>query len=125
MSNGFGPVNTFLSWNAFLPLSKLAYGVYLIHMPFIELMMHSSRERVYYSEFSQVTLLFAVLVWCFLLSYFAFIACEAPTAALDKLVFGWLRRSGSSRRQQQQEQLEGGTMNSYTNGVEGKRPSLQ
>ncbi|XP_075744491.1 nose resistant to fluoxetine protein 6 [Rhipicephalus microplus] len=115
-----GPVSKFLSWNAFLPLSKLAYGVYLIHMPFIELMMHSSRERVYFSEFSQVTLLFAVLVWCFLLSYLAFIACEAPTAALDKLVFGWLMRGGCSRRQQQQEQLEGGAMNSNTNGVEGK-----
>ncbi|KAL1424882.1 hypothetical protein MTO96_019744 [Rhipicephalus appendiculatus] len=49
-----GPVNKILSWNAFVPLSKLSYGVYLIHLPFLELMMHSSRERVYFCEFNQM-----------------------------------------------------------------------
>ncbi|KAL3196258.1 hypothetical protein MRX96_045280 [Rhipicephalus microplus] len=98
------PVNTFLSWNAFLPLSKLAYGVYLIHMPFIELMMHSSRERVYYSEFSQVTLLFAVLVWCFL----------AVVLGIHRM-----RGTDSSARQTRFRLAD-----ESTNGVEGKRPSL-
>ncbi|KAL1424895.1 hypothetical protein MTO96_019757 [Rhipicephalus appendiculatus] len=60
-------------------------------------MIHSSRERLYFSEFNRVTLFFAVLVWCFVLSYMAFVACEAPTAALDKLIFGRLMRSGRAQ----------------------------
>ncbi|XP_049271200.1 nose resistant to fluoxetine protein 6 [Rhipicephalus sanguineus] len=115
-----GPVNKFLSWNAFVPLSKLSYGVYLIHLPLFELMMHSSRERVYFSAFNQGTLYFGVLVWCLVFSYFVFIACEAPTAVLDKLILGRLTRGGSARSQERQEQhLEGGDSNTLSGGVEG------
>ncbi|XP_049271195.1 nose resistant to fluoxetine protein 6 [Rhipicephalus sanguineus] len=82
-----GVLTKLLSWNAYVPLSKLSFGVYLIHVPFLQLWFHSSRERRYWSVFNQMTLLFALLVWSFLLSYLAFLVCEAPTAALDKLVF--------------------------------------
>ncbi|KAH7958547.1 hypothetical protein HPB49_002532 [Dermacentor silvarum] len=98
-----GALGKFLSWNAFVPLSKLSYGVYLIHWPFLELLMYSSRERVYWSVFNQVTLCFAVLVWCFLLSYLTFIACEAPTGALDKLLFSRLIGNGGVRPQERRE----------------------
>ncbi|XP_049519670.1 nose resistant to fluoxetine protein 6 isoform X2 [Dermacentor silvarum] len=98
-----GTLTKFLSCNAFVPLSKLSYGVYLIHWPFIELMIHSSRERVYWSVFNQLSLSFAVLVWCFLLSYLAFIACEAPTGVLEKLLFKRLTGDGGARRQEHQE----------------------
>ncbi|KAH7957788.1 hypothetical protein HPB52_022670 [Rhipicephalus sanguineus] len=118
-------VNKFLSWNAFVPLSKLSYGVYLIHMPVYQLMMYSSRERIYFSEFNQVTVWFAVLVWSFVLSYLAFIACEAPTAALDKLIIGRLMRGGTSRRQQQQEEIDVGDLKTKTCGEEGNPDSLR
>ncbi|KAL1424877.1 hypothetical protein MTO96_019740 [Rhipicephalus appendiculatus] len=119
-----GPVNRFLSWNAFVPLSKLSYGVYLIHLPLFKLMMHSSRERVYFSEFYQVTLYFGVLTWCLVFSYFAYIACEAPTAALDKVIFGRLTRGAGARSQQRQEQqLESGDLNTLSDGLEGKESS--
>ncbi|KAL1446893.1 hypothetical protein MTO96_044457 [Rhipicephalus appendiculatus] len=66
-----GFIGRFLSWNAFVPLSKLSFGVYLIHMPFTQLMLHASRERVLWSKFNVITLWFAVLVWSFLLGLFA------------------------------------------------------
>ncbi|KAL1424893.1 hypothetical protein MTO96_019755 [Rhipicephalus appendiculatus] len=47
-------------------------------------------ERVHFAEFNRATVGFGVLVWCFILSYFTFIACEAPTAALDRLAFSML-----------------------------------
>lgn len=93
-----GLFGRFLSSNVFVPLSKLSFGVYLIHVPFIELMLYSSRERIYWSHFNQVSLFFSVLVWSFLLSYLAYLACEAPTSALDKLAFGRLRGSGSGSK---------------------------
>ncbi|KAH7957791.1 hypothetical protein HPB52_022673 [Rhipicephalus sanguineus] len=66
------------------------------------------------------TLYFGVLVWCLVFSYFVFIACEAPTAVLDKLILGRLTRGGSARSQERQEQhLEGGDSNTLSGGVEG------
>lgn len=93
-----GPVNTFLSWGVFVPLSKLSYGVYLIHVPFIELMLHASRERLFWSKFTTVTLFNSVLIWSFQLAFLSFLACEAPTGALDKMLFGMLSGGGRSRR---------------------------
>ncbi|KAL3224393.1 hypothetical protein MRX96_049493, partial [Rhipicephalus microplus] len=85
-----GVLTQLFSWNAYVPLSKLSFGVYLIHVPFLNIMFDGSRERMYWSMFNQVTLLFALLVWCFLLSYLAFLVCEAPTAGLEKVVFARL-----------------------------------
>ncbi|KAL1424910.1 hypothetical protein MTO96_019772 [Rhipicephalus appendiculatus] len=94
-----GVLSKLLSWNAYVPLSKLSFGVYLIHVPFLHLWFHSSRERRFWSVFNQVTLLFALLVWSFLLSYLAYLVCEAPTAALDKLVFTKLIVGRRNKRQ--------------------------
>ncbi|XP_037514929.2 nose resistant to fluoxetine protein 6-like [Rhipicephalus sanguineus] len=120
-----GPVSKLLSWNAFVPLSKLTYGVYLIHLPLFELMMHSSRERVDFSEFNRATVFFGVLLWCYVLSYFAFITCEAPTKALDKLVFGRLIRGGSSLKHEHQELLEDSNLKKESRGGENNEMSLR
>ncbi|XP_077505900.1 nose resistant to fluoxetine protein 6-like [Amblyomma americanum] len=89
-----GLVGRLLSLNVFVPLSKLSFGIYMIHYPFIQLMLHASRERQFWSHFTQVTLFFGVLAWSVLLAYLSFVMCEAPTAALDKLVFQRLTRRG-------------------------------
>ncbi|XP_037565156.2 nose resistant to fluoxetine protein 6 isoform X3 [Dermacentor silvarum] len=109
-----GALSKLLSWNAYVPLSKLSFGVYLIHVPFLHLMFHASRERRFWSVFNQLTLLFLLLVWSFLLSYLSFLVCEAPTAALDKLLFsriigGGGRRGGENSRKTQPENNQGGS----------------
>ncbi|XP_077544857.1 nose resistant to fluoxetine protein 6-like [Haemaphysalis longicornis] len=91
-----GVVNKFLSWNAFVPLSRLSFGVYLIHYPFVELILHTSRERLFWSHFNHVTMFFGLLVWSLLLAYLAFLACEGPVGALDKLVFSKLTAKGGA-----------------------------
>lgn len=94
-----GVLSKFLSWNAFVPLSKLSFCVYLIHFPFIQLMLNASRERIFWSHFNAITLWFATLVWSFLLAYVAFLACEAPSTTLCRLIFGKLigRQSAPNR----------------------------
>lgn len=82
-----GFLNTFLSWSPFTPLSRLAFGVYIIHLPFVLLWMHISRERMLFSHFFVVSFFFTILLWSFLLSYLLFITCEAPTGKLEKLIF--------------------------------------
>nr|XP_037268659.1 nose resistant to fluoxetine protein 6-like [Rhipicephalus microplus] len=91
-----GIIGKFLSWSAFVPLSKLSFGVFLIHQPFINLMLHASRERVVWSRFNMVTLWFSVLVWSFLLSYLEFLACEAPVTKLNSLIFGRIPGKGDA-----------------------------
>ncbi|XP_077501053.1 ankyrin repeat and BTB/POZ domain-containing protein 1-like isoform X3 [Amblyomma americanum] len=92
-----GFLNKFLSWSAFTPLSRLAFGVYIIHLPFIHLCLHISRERIFFSHFSVVSFFFSMLVWSYLLSYLLFIFCEVPTGRLDKLIFDPQRRKTEGR----------------------------
>ncbi|KAL3240145.1 hypothetical protein MRX96_047984 [Rhipicephalus microplus] len=94
-----GIIGRFLSWSAFVPLSKLSFGVFLIHQPFINLMLHASRERVLWTRFNMVTLWFSVLVWSFMLSYLEFLACEAPVTKLNSLIFGRIPRRGDAGEQ--------------------------
>ncbi|XP_077497406.1 nose resistant to fluoxetine protein 6-like [Amblyomma americanum] len=93
-----GVFGRFLSRDVFVPLSKLSFGVYIIHLPFIELMLFASRERVFWSHFNQISLFFSVTVWSLLLSYISYVACEAPTGALDRLAFRRFRANGSERK---------------------------
>ncbi|KAH6934098.1 hypothetical protein HPB50_020036 [Hyalomma asiaticum] len=94
-----GYASKFLSWNVFVPLSKLTFGVYIIHMPFIQLMLYASRERVVLSRFNMVTLWFSVLVWNYLLSYLVYIACEAPITKLSNLICGRILGRAETRVQ--------------------------
>ncbi|KAH6946005.1 hypothetical protein HPB50_011108 [Hyalomma asiaticum] len=97
-----GFVNRVLSSDVYVPLGKLSFGVYLIHYPFLMVLLHTTRERLLWSHFTLVTLFFGVHVWSNVLAYMAFIACEAPTAAVDKLVFQILLRRGRSAKQESQ-----------------------
>lgn len=82
-----GLVNKLLSWNVFVAPSKLSFGVYLIHLPFIRLYLQASRERLFWSTFNTASMYFAVFAWSYVLAYFAYLMCEAPMTALDKMAF--------------------------------------
>ena len=53
-----GPVNAFLSWKGFIPLSKLTYGAYLVH-PLVIWCFVSSSEK-----FSHFSFPFFVMTFC-------------------------------------------------------------
>ncbi|XP_077509243.1 nose resistant to fluoxetine protein 6-like [Amblyomma americanum] len=104
-----------LSWNVFVPLSKLTFGVYLIHFPFITLMLHASRERIYVSHFTQLTLFFGVLTWSLLLAYLAFLMCEGPSTTLYKSAFQIFIRRGKTAQRNRGHQAG-------TNGASAEKP---
>ncbi|KAL3197406.1 hypothetical protein MRX96_044920 [Rhipicephalus microplus] len=54
-------------------------------------------------KIAKVTLGFAVLIWSFLLSYFVFLACEAPITKLNSLIFGRITAKRDSRPPKQLE----------------------
>ncbi|XP_037519333.2 nose resistant to fluoxetine protein 6 [Rhipicephalus sanguineus] len=90
-----GPISRFLSWEGLLPLSRLSFGVYLLHLPIQTLSYYIARERTFFSHYTMVSACFAVLIWSYILSYLMFIACEGPTANLDALLFVRQRRTRS------------------------------
>ncbi|XP_049267830.1 nose resistant to fluoxetine protein 6 [Rhipicephalus sanguineus] len=104
-----GFVNRFLSWNGFVPLGRLSFGVYLIHLPFYNLMHRISRERRFFSHFVLVSNCFVVLVWSYILSYILCVTCELPTAHLEKLVFvrDPKKGDGTMKEPQKQQQVMG------------------
>lgn len=79
-----GFVCTFLSWGAFVPLSRLSFGVYLVHLPYFVVMCFVSRERIYYSMLGVISTTFSIFVWSCLMSYCLFILCECPTGVIEK-----------------------------------------
>lgn len=103
-----GFLNTFLSWSPFTPLSRLSFGVYIIHLPFVMLWMQTARERVFFSHFFVVSFFFTILVWSFVLSYLLFITCEAPTGKLDKLIFEPRRTTTTKEAANEQQNADGG-----------------
>ncbi|KAL3181652.1 hypothetical protein MRX96_036563 [Rhipicephalus microplus] len=101
-----GFLNRFLSWDGFVPLARISFGVYLIHLPFYNLMHRISRERRFYSHFTMVSNCFVVLVWSYFLSYVLSMACELPVAHLEKLAFLRGIREGGDTTEEVRKQHE-------------------
>lgn len=79
-----GFIGRFLSWGAFVPLSRLSFGVYLVHLPYFVVMCFVARERIYYSMLGVISMTFSIFVWSCLLSYAMFVLCECPTGVIEK-----------------------------------------
>nr|XP_037270381.1 nose resistant to fluoxetine protein 6-like [Rhipicephalus microplus] len=103
-----GFVNQFLSWNGFVPLARLSFGVYLVHLPFYHLMYRIGRERSFYSHFTLVSNCFVVLVWSHILSFILCVTCELPTMHLEKMVFmRWIKKQGAMQEPKEEHHFVG------------------
>ncbi|KAH3855407.1 hypothetical protein DPMN_097974 [Dreissena polymorpha] len=49
------PLNEFLSWSGFIPLSRVTYLVYLLHPVLIVLVIYSRRTLLHLSDFEMVS----------------------------------------------------------------------
>nr|XP_037280532.1 nose resistant to fluoxetine protein 6-like [Rhipicephalus microplus] len=98
-----GPLSRLLSWEGMIPLGRLSFGVYLLHVPIQTLSYNIARERRFYSHYTLVSSCFAVLIWSYILSYLMFVACEGPTANLEALLF--------RRRRPERSDCKGSNMN--------------
>ncbi|XP_075550469.1 nose resistant to fluoxetine protein 6-like isoform X2 [Dermacentor variabilis] len=82
-----GFVASLLSWRALRPFSRLAFGMYVVHMPFMQFTLHISRERMFFSHFFVTSFAMVVLTWGFLLTYLLYVYCEAPACRMTELLF--------------------------------------
>ncbi|XP_069119737.1 nose resistant to fluoxetine protein 6-like [Argopecten irradians] len=87
-----GFVNTLLSWKAFVPLSRLSYAAYLIHLVFIGVIVSTAQYPTYTTIINQVVFFLGILVITFLGSFVVSLAFESPMMGLEKVVFPRKRR---------------------------------
>nr|KAG5706678.1 hypothetical protein BaRGS_005748 [Batillaria attramentaria] len=79
-------VNTILSWSALVPLSRLTYCIYLIHMSAQRTLVHSFQKPFYMSSVNIVMFQFALLVMCYLVGAIFSLSFEAPMMGLEKIL---------------------------------------
>nr|XP_054920826.1 uncharacterized protein LOC129381753 [Dermacentor andersoni] len=69
-------------------LSRLSFGVYLIHFLFYFVSNNAARERRYAGVYELFSESASVFVWSCILALALFLACEAPVGRLDKIIWG-------------------------------------
>ncbi|KAL1419617.1 hypothetical protein MTO96_005109 [Rhipicephalus appendiculatus] len=79
-----GFLGRFLSWRPFVPLSRLSFGIYLVHMPLLITGYALTRERIYYSFLGVVSNALTLFVWSCFLSFGLYLVCESPTSIFEK-----------------------------------------
>ena len=82
-----GPVNKFLSWRAFTPLSRLTYVVYLVHLNYMFTWKDTLRKPIYYTDLDHVQFYLGVVFGVNLLAFAISVTVEAPFLNLEKLIF--------------------------------------
>ena len=88
-----GPVDRFLSWKAFIPLSRITYCVYLIHLSLLNLYFSRLRSFLYYTAFDATLCFFAITVTVFGIGFVVSVTIEASFLNLEKLLFSSVRKS--------------------------------
>lgn len=81
-----GFVNRFLSWNAFVPLCRITYGVYLLHPVLITVVLNSSRYLFYLHFGSLIYMFVSNLIISYCLAFFLITLVECPFTKLDLLL---------------------------------------
>nr|KAG5687119.1 hypothetical protein BaRGS_022744 [Batillaria attramentaria] len=86
-NNRGGFINSILSWEGFLPLSRLTYAAYLIHPVVMMLHLFSKKALIYIDDMGMVYLFMGHTVTAFLAAFLLSVSCEAPALALEKMAF--------------------------------------
>ncbi|KAK6195851.1 hypothetical protein SNE40_001194 [Patella caerulea] len=87
-STGYGGfVNTILSWEGFIPLSRLSYCAYLVHPLVMFLFYYSNRKPLYLFDVGVVYYFFGNMVASYAIAFIVSLAFEAPMMGLEKAIF--------------------------------------
>ncbi|XP_059484131.1 uncharacterized protein LOC132201727 [Neocloeon triangulifer] len=96
--NGYGgPVDSILSWKYFLPLSKLSFCAYLVHMDLMYYHMSIIRSLSYLSHFEMVFEFLGNLIMMIPLTFWLYLAVDAPCQVIIRAAFGKPNRAAISK----------------------------
>ncbi|XP_015904608.1 nose resistant to fluoxetine protein 6 [Parasteatoda tepidariorum] len=82
-----GVVNSFLTWKAFMPLERLSYLAYLLHIPIMYYHGGVQRERMYMGHYNQLMCFLAYAVLSYALAFVCYIIFQAPYEIIEGCIF--------------------------------------
>ncbi|ESP03047.1 hypothetical protein LOTGIDRAFT_157007 [Lottia gigantea] len=86
--HGYGGfVNTILSWGAWIPLSRLTYAAYLIHLIVLTVFLGNMRGYGYLTRFYIMNNYIGIFAITYAASFIISVVVEAPFLALEKVMF--------------------------------------
>ncbi|XP_077990383.1 O-acyltransferase like protein-like [Glandiceps talaboti] len=88
-----GFINTFLSWRMWLPLAKMNYVAYLVHLTIIQIYTGSSRYMLYYSTMHMITLFAGIWLITYGVSFLIATTVEMPFLRLEKALIPGRKKS--------------------------------
>ena len=83
-----GIVNDFLSWRAFLPLSKLTFAAYLNHITLQGIVFFGLSTPMYFTDFLLSQYFIGVLCFTFGAAFVQTITVESPFVNLERILLG-------------------------------------
>nr|XP_006824762.1 PREDICTED: nose resistant to fluoxetine protein 6-like [Saccoglossus kowalevskii] len=87
-----GPINAFLSWKAWIPLSRLTYSTYLIHLIVQYTYLYAGDRLVHISHLNMTYSFIASMALSYSLAFVFSIMAEAPMMRLEKIVLNKIKR---------------------------------
>ena len=90
-----GPIDAFLSWGVFVPLSRLTFSAYLIHPVVIAVFMFSLRDKLYYYDITYAFLIVGLVAMSYVAAAIIAICIEFPLSNVEDLI---LRRKKKQRK---------------------------
>ena len=85
-----GPVNTILSWKAWVPLARMSYCIYLVHMTVMDYFISLPSYTVTVSQALCIYFTIFIIFVSIGIAYLCVMAFEAPFVHLEKLLFAML-----------------------------------
>ncbi|KAH7960703.1 hypothetical protein HPB49_022468 [Dermacentor silvarum] len=82
-----GLVNRFLAWEAFVPLGRLTFSVYLVHIAVLVTSPGMARERIYVAHWFLVRGFLGNAVLSYLFGWAFYLACEKPFSNIESSCF--------------------------------------
>ena len=79
-----GWINQFLSWNGFVPLSRLTYCAYLIHIPILQMLSGGKRHGKYYNDVELVSIIIIINLYYYI--YYHSVILKFPYRNTEKLL---------------------------------------
>ncbi|GMR61303.1 hypothetical protein PMAYCL1PPCAC_31498, partial [Pristionchus mayeri] len=85
-----GPINSFMSWDVWVPLGRLSYCGYLVHYPMINLVLAQVHDEIYFSSFIDfvITRLIPVIALTYFVSIFWSACFEISFSKMEMLLLG-------------------------------------
>ncbi|OQR70047.1 nose resistant to fluoxetine protein 6-like [Tropilaelaps mercedesae] len=101
-------ITRFLSTPVFVPLSRLTFGAFLVHVPLYFIEYAIARERIFYHSVNMISRSFSCMVWSLIIAYFLYLLVEAPLGRLEKLFLQRERLRKASQANQNDLDAEAG-----------------